>query len=144
MSGSVNRILLVDDDTVTNLMHKRQIARHGLASEVDIATDGQSALDYLKRRADAGEPLPELIFLDINMPRMNGFEFLSAYGQLPERTRAGQRIVMVSTSTLRQDCSRAEADPFVETYETKPLTGEDLIRIVNRAKPQPSLTEARE
>lgn len=138
MVESLDRILLVDDDTVTNLMHKRQITRRGLARHVDVATDGQSALEYLQRRAENGEDAPGLVLLDINMPRMNGFEFLRAYAEMPQACQKVPRIVMVSTSTLRQDRQLAEVDPLVEAYETKPLTDNDLVRIVHRHVPPPS------
>lgn len=76
MIKPVNRILLVDDDAVTNMMHSRVIERSGRAKRIDVATDGQEALDLLRSDLAAGHPLPELIFLDINMPGMGGFEFL--------------------------------------------------------------------
>lgn len=135
MANTLNRILLVDDDTVTNLMHKRQIARFELAKDVDVATDGLAALDYLTAREETGASQPELVLLDINMPRMNGFEFLAAYAALPENLHESQSIVMVSTSTLRQDRQRAESEAFVKSYEIKPLSNEDFCRIVQAHQP---------
>jgi CheY-like chemotaxis protein len=128
----LKRILLVDDDRVTNLMHQRQIVRQHLARFVDVATDGQSALDYLSGRIAAGEAQPELVLLDINMPRMNGFEFLLEYAKLPGDLHRSQCVVMVSTSTLNRDRDRAQADPFVASYEVKPLTEIDFESIVDR------------
>lgn len=124
-------LLLVDDDRVTNLMHKRQIARRGLARHVDVATDGRAALDYLKSRAEQKEKMPDLILLDINMPRMNGFEFLDSYREYSELSDLKSKIIMVSTSTLRQDKERATAYPYVAGYETKPLRDKDLERIIS-------------
>lgn len=121
-------VLLVDDDKVTNLMHQRQITRKSLAARVDVATDGCAALDYLtKIDLDTSDP-PELILLDINMPRMNGFEFLEAYAGLPDRIRDAQHIIMVSTSTFRQDKARAEQDPNVFEFASKPLSDADFSR----------------
>ena len=130
MAFPLRKILLVDDDKVTNLLHKRQIAKFKLAASVDVATDGRAALDYLTEREMAGENQPELVLLDINMPRMDGFEFLAEYAALPEGLHQNQTIVMVSTSTLRRDRARAEADVLVKAYEIKPLTSDDFCRIV--------------
>jgi len=134
MAYPLRRILLVDDDKVTNLMHQRQIIKYKLAASVDVATDGRAALDYLTGRETAGETQPELVLLDINMPRMNGFEFLAEYATLPEDLHQSQTIVMVSTSILRQDKARAEADVLVKAYEIKPLSSDDFCRIVRNCQ----------
>lgn len=123
-------LLLVDDDRVTNLMHKRQIARRGLARQVDVVTDGRAALDYLTVRVEQNASMPDLILLDINMPRMNGFEFLDGYRPFSENPELTSKIIMVSTSTLQQDKERATGYPYVSGYETKPLGDQDLERII--------------
>lgn len=130
MTARVDLILLVDDDKVTNLMHRRQIERGGFAGHVDVATDGQAALSYIEELCARGARQPELVVLDINMPRMNGFEFLAAYSELPAGLRDGQTVVMVSTSSLQQDVDRAQADPSVRAYFVKPLKDGDFQRII--------------
>ena len=141
MTGPLSAVLLVDDDRVTNMMHSRQISRRQLAERVDVATDGVAALDFLKACIAEKAAVPELVLLDINMPRMNGFEFLQAYADLPKDLHNRQRIVMVSTSTLRQDRARAEENPFVASYETKPLTDADLMRIAGIGQDEKTITE---
>ncbi|MFK7746372.1 MAG: response regulator [Roseobacter sp.] len=130
-SRTLDHILLVDDDKVTNLLHQRQIRRRQLARHVDVVTDGQAALEFLQECADSNVALPELILLDINMPRMNGFEFLESYAALPNKPDQIPTIVMVSTSTLRKDKARAVRSPLVANYVTKPLRDIDLERIVS-------------
>lgn len=125
----LDTVLLVDDDKVTNLMHTRIIRRSALANTVDVATDGVAALDYLQTRLAAGQGCPDLILLDINMPRMNGFEFLENYTALPEENRCPDTlIVMLSTSVLEADRDRAEAHPDVHAFLDKPLTAGDVLR----------------
>ncbi|MEP2640755.1 response regulator [Roseobacter sp.] len=127
----IDKILLVDDDTVTNLMHGRMIKRSGLIRQVDVVTDGLAALEYLQDLAAAGDPWPQLVLLDINMPRMDGFEFLEGFAALPEETRDQDTlIIMLSTSALRADHDRAEADPNVHTYMAKPINIDDISRFV--------------
>ncbi|MEM9637338.1 MAG: response regulator [Pseudomonadota bacterium] len=128
---SLQKVLLVDDDKVTNLMHSRLIKRTGLIAQVDVVTDGVAALEHLQGIDAAGEPLPELILLDINMPRMDGFEFLEKYATLPARIRAAQTvIILLSTSILRADHERAEADPNVYQFVNKPVDTDDIAGFV--------------
>jgi CheY-like chemotaxis protein len=134
MQDALDLILLIDDDMVTNLMHRRQISRRGLARNVEEVADGRAALDYFEECARGNKPLPQLVLLDINMPGMNGFEFLEAYGDLPDTVRKGVHLVMVSTSDLPSDRARAEENPLVECYETKPLSYDDLERLVMRSR----------
>lgn len=126
----LERILLVDDDAVTNMMHRRVIERSHRAREIDVATDGQEALDILRADLDAGRALPELIFLDINMPGMGGFEFLEHYVTLNIEPDAQLIIVMLSTSLLKADHARADADPNVHSFCDKPLRVEKLLELV--------------
>lgn len=132
----VNRILLVDDDAVTNMMHRRVIERSGRAKMIDVVTDGQEALDLLRSDLAEGRPLPELIFLDINMPGMGGFEFLEHYANLRIDPEAQLIIVMLSTSLLAADHARAEADPNVHSFCDKPLRVEKLLELVEEFQMQ--------
>lgn len=130
MNKPIRKVLLVDDDKVTNLLHTRLINRTGLVDQVDIATDGVDALDYLQRIMDSDDLQPELILLDINMPRMNGFEFLQAYANLPYVPSDQQIVVMLSTSLLKSDHLRAENDPNVFKFDNKPLVVEEIEGLV--------------
>lgn len=126
----LKRILLVDDDTVTNMMHRRVIERSHHAEHIDVATDGREALDMLEADIAANRPLPELIFLDINMPGMGGFEFLEHYAKLDIDADAQLIIVMLSTSLLHADHARADADPNVHSFCDKPLRIEVLLQLI--------------
>jgi CheY-like chemotaxis protein len=135
MTEQLDKVLLVDDDRVTNLLHTRMINRSGLVRQVDVATDGMDALEYLQDDDRNGGVQPDLILLDINMPRMNGFEFLEAYAHLPDVPKDQQIIVMLSTSLLKSDHARAEADPNVYQFANKPLRPDalsDLVRDVQQ------------
>jgi CheY-like chemotaxis protein len=134
MSHAVRKVLLVDDDKVTNLLHTRLINRTGLVDQVDVAIDGQFALEYLQDIEARQDQQPELILLDINMPRMNGFEFLEAYAELPYVPSAQQIVVILSTSLLKSDHQRAESDPNVFKFANKPLHEDEIIGLVSEIK----------
>lgn len=124
-------VLLVDDDKVTNLMHARLIRRSGLVNSIEVATDGIAALQNLEERRVKGTPMPELILLDINMPRMDGFEFLERYGRDAAHVESTQTlIIMLSTSILHADQARAEADPNVHKFVSKPITISQIQSLV--------------
>ncbi len=130
MIEPVNRVLLIDDDSVTNMMHRRVIERSGRAKMSDVATDGQDALDMLKSDLKERLPLPELIFLDINMPGMGGFEFLEHYANLQIDPDAQPIIVMQSTALLDADHARAKMDPNVHSFCDKSLRAAKLLELV--------------
>lgn len=127
----LRRILLVDDDTVTNMLHRRVIERSGQTLSIEIATDGQEALDILNADIAADRPFPELVFLDINMPGMGGFEFLENYARLSKVPKVQMIIVMLSTSLLEADHARVEADPNVHSFCEKPLRLEKFMELVS-------------
>ncbi len=131
----LNQILLIDDDKATNYLHKRVINRAGCALEVVEKLDGTEALEYLTTPIDGEFPRPELIFLDLNMPLMNGWEFLEAYKQLPEEQRGGQVIVMLTTSLNPDDRERADGIQQVSDYLSKPLTTELLKDLLAKYYP---------
>ena len=126
----LRHILLVDDNSDDNFIHERAIRKSGLGASVAVCRDGQDALDYLQgveAYADAEVRHPELVLLDINMPRVNGWEFLAEFTKLGQAIRQGVVIVMLSTSTNPTDRGRADEFEQVVDYMSKPLTP-DLIR----------------
>src|ERR1700741_4670028 len=95
MKKKLECILLVDDDHEDNFFHKLVIERMDITKKIEVAKNGIEALEYLK--ADH-HVIPELIFLDINMPKMNGWEFLEEYQHLSPERKARITIMMLTTS----------------------------------------------
>ena len=126
----VNCILLIDDDENDNFFHKIIINETGLCNQVKIAIDAESALDYLIKSGDPKPseffPIPDIIYLDINMPRMNGFDFLDEYEKLDEKIKSKIVIVMLTTSINPNDKIKAESYPVIKEFQNKPLTEEML------------------
>lgn len=132
----LNCILVVDDDYPTCHMYKFLIEKEKIARHVQIALNGEEALDYLLKRGkfsgDSREyKRPELLFLDINMPAMNGFEFLEAYRQIDPSFKTDVVIVMLTTSLNPDDKAKAESIEEVSEFRNKPLTKQMLKEIVD-------------
>ena len=127
-------ILLVDDCQATNFIHRLVIDNYGCAETVVECRDGAKALDYLRTGTDK-HPQPELILLDINMPVMNGWEFLEAYETLPSKQKAGAVVVMLTTSQNPDDKARAEERGMISAFTLKPLDEEKLEAILKQYYP---------
>lgn len=119
-------ILIVDDDTTAQFLMKRVIKKVMQEKPILTANNGEEALVVLNQVC-ATEGCPELILLDINMPLMDGFEFLSAL-QTSSLAVLPLRIVMLTSSVNPQDVERAKTYPL-EGYLQKPLT-EDKLRTI--------------
>jgi CheY-like chemotaxis protein len=128
-------ILLVDDDDTTNYVNHRTLQRTNAAREIKIFTDGEKALHYLKAAAcfpavPGQEKCPDLIFLDIKMPVMDGFEFLEAYKQLGLDKSAPTKIMMLTSSASFYDLKRLETYEEVKRHFSKPLADQDIKQII--------------
>ncbi len=130
-------ILLIDDDDTTNFLNQRLLDRMGVTDNIRSFINGKQAFDYLYNVSNNNYEQsskeyfqPELIFLDINMPVMDGFEMLDLYDRLNESFR--KRIVMavLTTSTHPQDLTGAEK--HAAEYITKPLTAEKVEALLNK------------
>ncbi len=122
----IDSVLLVDDSLATNLINKELILTLGITDRVETAKNGLEALDYIKKGTEDSSYIPSLIFLDINMPKMNGFEFLEAYNDFSDSLKKSVVILMLSTSILQDDKDRADSLGVSEGFLSKPLTAEGL------------------
>ncbi|HPD94939.1 MAG TPA: response regulator [Tenuifilaceae bacterium] len=139
MNGKVNCIMLIDDNENDNFFHERVIKKNDAANRIIIKESGERALDYLKNQKQYGGPNPDIIFLDINMPRMNGWEFLDEYNKLDSELKGKMVVVMLTTSAREEDKNQAKALNILTDFKSKPLTKEMLEEVlVKYHEKQPS------
>ncbi|MFK7926122.1 MAG: response regulator [Bacteroidia bacterium] len=122
------RIMLIDDDEDDNFFHQRVIAKVGLADQVIVQESALEALEYLRQLAEAQSRHPDIIFLDINMPKMNGWEFIEKYNEIP-KTHIEQntsKIFMLSTSFKPENQNKKGAAAFFK----KPLTQAKFLNAI--------------
>ncbi|MCJ8165494.1 response regulator [Pontibacter sp. E15-1] len=128
----LNTVLLIDDDDTTNYLNHRLISRMEIASDVRIVTDGEEALGYLNKAfaGDKDYPRPNLIFVDIKMSGMDGFEFLEEYRKVPEADKDGTVMLMLTSSASFYDLEKLKNFPDVRQHYSKPLTDTDVREIM--------------
>lgn len=116
-------VLLIDDNEITNFLHRELFQETALAGKVVVRTSGKSGLDYMDNPAEC---TPDLVLVDVHMPVMDGFEFLNCY--LTGRQEASPLVVLLTTSNNPRDRDRATQAGI--PYLIKPLEEKDLQALV--------------
>src|SRR6187402_1518292 len=134
-------ILLVDDDFATNFINKKILQKANVTNHIQVTLNGKEAIDYIckqgKFESDTNEfPQPELILLDINMPVMDGWEFIEAFQKLSLENKENIAIVMLSSSFNPADKTRAESIDEISAFKQKPMSREALLEIIEKVFPK--------
>ncbi len=125
-------ILLVDDDNATNFLHELVINQMNICEEVFVKKNGLDAFSFIEELDENGKPLPDLILLDINMPVMNGWEFLERCKTIEKRISETTIILMLTTSLNPEDKRRSQGVEMVKDYINKPLSSDTLEDVLSR------------
>ncbi|MBD3662805.1 response regulator [Sulfitobacter aestuariivivens] len=125
----IDTVLLVDDSEIDNRLHARAIDRTGLARQVLCFPMAEDAIAHMRK---PGAIPADLILLDINMPRMNGFEMLDASVAEFGEAFMPSVVVMLTTSLNPRDQSRAKSFSVIHDYFQKPLTAEKFTDLVSK------------
>jgi len=135
MKQKLNCVLLVDDDESDNFFHKRILEKSGISDHIETVLNGKEALDFHTAKWKWGQTessycRPELIFLDIEMTVMNGWEFLEEYNKLEGVQKAKIIVIMLTSSLNPNDILRVEKMFGRGCYQYKPLTLEVINKIM--------------
>ncbi|MCH8554173.1 MAG: response regulator [Schleiferiaceae bacterium] len=130
--GTLQRTMLVEDDKITTIIVSRMVSSHSDYEEVSTFENGQLAFDYIKSIATDPTQYPEVILLDINMPVMDGWEFLDGVSAI---SGVSEIPVAVLTSSIDpEDIEKSQTYKQVLGYYTKPLNDNDLSEIAAKVK----------
>lgn len=131
MKNKLTCMLLIDDDETVNFLHRSIIEMCDATKKLLIAETGEQALELLKESVQGELEKPNIIFLDLNMPKMDGWAFLEAYKKMQPAEQMPY-IVILSASANPDDELRAETMKEIGGFYHKPLTGEMLREITGK------------
>lgn len=125
-------VMLIDDNEIDNLINQKMIEAASITDNIYTHTGAKSAIEFLKNmeKLDVAEKvLPDVIFLDIDMPLMDGFQFLDEFEKLSAVAKRKCKIVMLTSSINPQDFNRSKKYENVKLYLNKPLSHESIIKL---------------
>src|SRR5688500_17192466 len=124
-------ILLVDDDKIFNFLSEKTITSLGLANEISFASNGQQALEILELYKSGKMQMPDIIFLDLDMPIMNGYEFLSEFAKIDLPNKSAITIVVLTSSADPRDLIRTK-EMGIKYYYNKPLSRDEIKKLIGQ------------
>ncbi|MBF4519536.1 response regulator [Flavobacterium sp. ANB] len=132
MKQKLDYIMLVDDNKIDNFFHERVIKKYNAAIKVIIKESAKEALYFLQNKDYSKNSPTSVIFLDINMPGMNGWEFLEEYKNLDKNLQCKLIVVMLTTSQNPDDIEMAKKNNILFGFKTKPLDKDMLAKVFEK------------
>lgn len=129
----IERICIIDDDKIYRFTTEKYIKMLKLANEVTTFSDGEEALDYLRNNASIPANLPDIILLDVNMPIMDGWDFVTEYADLDPRPEKEITIYMVTSSIDDRDRKKAAKISSINDFIIKPISESQLVELVQKS-----------
>ena len=133
MNYPYQKIFVIDDSEMDRYILSRVVNKCCFSKELIEFNMARKAINYLRENQN-NETAPEIIFLDINMPEMNGFEFLESLNSFPESLKNQFNVVMLTSSNNPADSERAFKNPLVRGYLNKPINQPKLEMVLEQVK----------
>jgi CheY-like chemotaxis protein len=127
---TLKNIALVDDDLVYTFLSKKAIESSNLAERIDVFGNGKDAIDFIKENISNPDLMPDIIFLDISMPVMDGWQFLEEFTLLEPEIGKIIRIYVCSSSISPNDVAKVKSISAVSDYIIKPIAKEKLLALL--------------
>lgn len=126
----VDNTCIIDDDPIFIYGTKRIMNEVGFSDNILVYNNGQDAIEGLTAMSDEGKDLPSVIFLDLNMPIMNGWEFLEDFAKIPNKNVEKVTVYILSSSVDPRDLQRIKNYNMVSNYILKPISPNDLKSVL--------------
>jgi chemotaxis response regulator CheB len=120
------KVMVIDDDTTFLFIFRKQIEKFEGAKIVNESRNGAEAMSFLKKLDPENEEIPDLIALDLNMPIMDGWDFLDEYGMICRRGFIKAPVCILSSTINQSDFDRANTYEMVKSFFSKPITSDQL------------------
>ena len=131
MSKDKSSVCLIDDDEVYQFIFRRQMEMCSLAGDIEVFSNGKNGIEYLISLLKTPEKLPNYIFLDINMPIMDGWQFLDEFSTIDKQITKDINIYMVTSSIDERDKDKANHLSNVKEYLVKPISEHKILEVLN-------------
>lgn len=127
----MSKLILIDDDEIYHKITQLMVEEYSTIDEVISSTDGKATLEYLIENRSNEEKLPDYIFVDLNMPKYSGWDFLNGFKKIRNSLRKVVRVFIVSSSIDPDDMERSKNYSFVDKFIIKPLKREFLQELID-------------